>query len=151
MDAATGAEDAVSGLANFTPVVAVRSLGSGAVNGVAATKYQVSDEPLYVCGAHGRTLLVHRFAPTTVWVDQQGRLLRSRVVQFNQSQTVHGRPNAPGGSQTFTIGPSTTTATLTFSDLGAPVRITAPTVHASSGGSSIATLRARGSTSPCHG
>ncbi|HWF17326.1 MAG TPA: hypothetical protein VG244_14160 [Acidimicrobiales bacterium] len=151
LDAATGAEDAVSGLANLTPVAAVRSLGSGVVNGASATKYQITDEPLYVCGAHGRTLLVHRFAPTIVWVDRQGRLLRSRAVQSNQGETVQGEPNAPGGSHTFTIGPSTTVATLTFSDLGAPVRITAPRVNAPSGGTAIISLKAKGSTSPCRG
>jgi hypothetical protein len=151
LDAATGAEDAVSGLANITPVAAVRSLGSGSVNRVPATRYLVTNQPLYVCGSHDRTLFVHRFAPTTLWVDGQGRLLRSMTSDSTKGFTGHGPPDASGTSQPFTIAGSNTVATLTFSEFGASVRITAPRVNPTSGGSSVISLKAKGSTSPCRG
>jgi hypothetical protein len=148
--AMTGAEDAVGGLVGPTPVNSVRRLGHGSVGGVMATRYQITTEPLYICGAHGRTLFVHRFAPTTLWVDDQGRLLRIQTFFRTPGITSHGPPDASGNSQPVVVAPSTTNATLTFSRFGTPVQIAAPRLSESVGGSQSISLRARGSTSPCH-
>ena len=149
---ATGAEDALGGFVGPTPVDAVRTLGPGSVDGVAATRYLVTTEPLYICGAHGRTIYVHQFAPTTVWVDGQGRLLRARTSFNNEGFTSHG-PDGSASAQPISVAPSTTNATLTLSYLGAPVQITAPPLTGTSGVSSSSSiaLRANGSTTPCHG
>lgn len=149
LDAASGAEDSVAQLAGFTPTHAVRALGPGLVNGVATSRYAVVNEPLYVCGAHGRTLAVELPPSITVWVDGQGRLVKIRTTSHTKASTAHGPPDA-GGPQTFTVPASTQVSTLTFSDFGSPVHIAAPAVSPSSSSSSIGLLKAKQSTTPCH-
>ncbi|HUE06004.1 MAG TPA: hypothetical protein VMP41_01175 [Acidimicrobiales bacterium] len=146
----SGAEDAVAGLAGPTPVDAVHPMGPASVGGVPATRYAITTEPLYVCGAHGRTLYVRRFAPTTLWVDGQGRLLRAQTPLHFPGYTSHGPRDASGFSQPIVVAPSTTIATLTFSHFGAPVHIAAPPVNQRTGSSIAISLSAKGSTSPCH-
>lgn len=148
--AASGAEDAVGGLVGPTPVDAVRHLGRGFVGGQPAMRYRISTETLYVCGARGRTLYQNRFSPTTLWIDGQGRILRVRTSLHTPGLTSDGPPDASGYSQPIVIAPSTTIATLTFSNFGAPVHIAAPPLTGTAGSSHAISLRARGSTSPCH-
>jgi hypothetical protein len=145
---ASGAEDALGGLVGPTPVDAVRVLGPGSVDGVAATRYQIETEPLYVCGKHGQTLFFSQPAPTTLWVDGQGRLLRTRTSVRNPGFSSHA-PDVAGVSPQLAVAASTTVATLTFSHFGLPVHISAPPLSGSTGGSASISLRAKGSTSPC--
>lgn len=144
-----GAEDAIGGLVGPTPVRAVQTLGPSSVGGVPATRYRVTTEPLYVCGAHGGTLYVHRFAPTTLWVDGQDRLLRAQTSVLSPGFTSHGPEGASGFSQPIAVAPSTTAATLTLSHFGTPVHIAAPPLSGSAGRSIAIGLRAKGSTTPC--
>lgn len=148
--AATGAEDAVGGVVGPTPVAAVRPLGRGSVRGVPAARYRIATEPLYICGERGRTLYVHRFAPTTLWVDSDGRLLQARTSLHTPGSTSPGPPDPAGRSQPIVVAASTTVATLTFSDFGVPVHIAAPHLNRSRGSSESISLRVRGSTLPCH-
>jgi hypothetical protein len=148
--ALSGAQEALSGLVGPTPVDAVRLLGQASVNGVPASRYEITTEPLYVCGAHGRTLYVHRFAPTTLWVDERGRLLRAKTFFRIPGGTSHGPRDASGYSQPIVIAPSTTLATLTFSQFDTPVHIAAPQLTGSTARSQSFSLSAKGSTSPCH-
>ncbi len=149
LDAANGAEDALSGLAGITPIASVRTLGPGSVDGVAATRYEITNEPLYVCGPKGRTIFAHTFAPTTMWVDGQGRLLRVRTRYATSGYTSHGPLDASGRAQPIRVAATSTDSTLTFSGLGQPVHIAAPSATVGSGSASIS-IAAKGSTTPCH-
>jgi hypothetical protein len=147
LDAATGAEDAVAGLASLAPVAGVRELGLGSVGGVATTRYLITAQPLYLCGKHGRTVTLHLVPATTVWVDGEGRLLQARVSDYNKGGTFP--PPSRSGSPTV-FPPSTTVSTMTFSELGVPVHIVAPPVNGKGGGSfSIATMENKARTTPC--
>jgi hypothetical protein len=133
LGAGISAEDAVAGLGSVTPIAAVRTLGPGVVDGADATRYLVISEPLYVCGRHGKTLFTEHVGPTTVWVDALGR-----IVHVQTSQHLVGGPTA------------TISASLTFSDFGAPVRLVAPTVRGNQSGSASITIKVRTTSAPCH-
>jgi hypothetical protein len=152
LDAGTAAEQAVSGLALITPVTAVRMLGPGRVHGVAATRYVVTSEPLYVCGEHGNTVLVEQVGPTTLWIDGENRLLQVRAVQHFGGSTPPKLKQPSNGSAIGIAGaPTTTTTTLTFSDFGTPVDISAPPLRGASSGSSVVILKSKASSKPCNG
>ena len=70
-----------------------------------------------------------------MWVDHEGRLVRAR---FALSSSGYLPPSARAlpGFATFPRGATTTTATLTFADFGAPVTIVAPPLTPVQGGSS---------------
>lgn len=153
LDAGTGAEDAVAGLASIAPVAAVRELGPGSVGGVPASRYLITAQPLYLCGKHGQTVTLHLVPATTVWIDGAGRLLQTRVSRSNKGGSVRV-PAGPAGSagHAVTVAPSTTISTLTFSELGAPVHVVAPQVHgAGGGGFSVAVIEGKARTTPCTG
>jgi hypothetical protein len=147
----TGALDAVAGLAGPTPVDGVHALGRGSVDGIAATRYMVTTAPLYICGPHGRTLLAYHYAPTTLWVNGQGRLVQARTSIYMKGFRSHGPRDASGFEQPIVTAPSTIVATLTLSRFGAPVRVTAPQVPRSGPESNMIVLRPRGRSSPCRG
>jgi hypothetical protein len=151
LDAGTAAEQAMSGLALITPVTSVRMLGPGRVRGIATTRYVVTSEPLYVCGAHGDTVLVEQVGPTTLWIDSQDRLLQVRAVQH---LGVSAAPKVTQPSTGSGIGiagaPTTTTTTLTFSGFGAPVTISAPQLGGGANGSSVVILKSKASSKPCN-
>lgn len=149
LSAATGAEDALAAFASLAPVGAVRELGPGQVDGQATTRYLVTAQPLYLCGKDGRTRTFQLVPPTTVWIDGAGRLLQARV----SDHTAGGTVRAPSGSGTpIRFPPSTTVSTMTFSDLGAPVHIVAPTVGSNGSQSfSIATIEGKARATPCTG
>ena len=151
LDAAIGAEDAVAGLASIAPVGAVRELGPGSVNGVATTRYLITARPLYVCGKDGRTITLRLVPATTVWIDGGGRLLEARVSDYNKGGPVKvpAGPSGSGGS-TVNVPSSITVSTLTFSALGEPVHVEAPTINGSGGRSfSIGLLQSKARTTPC--
>jgi hypothetical protein len=125
LDAGSGAEDAVAGLAGIESVAAVQTLGPGRVDGAASTRYLISYQPLDVC-AHGRTVSLPLIAPTTVWVDGQGRLLQARVATHSTAGQLPGSLRTLIGGASTPVAPSATVTTLTFSDFGAPVHIVAP-------------------------
>ena len=146
---------ALSGL--FTDVTSVRVLGPGNVDGVAATRYSVTSAPLYVCDGH-RTLSVQRVGPTTVWVDAQGRLLQARSLQsFGGGATSSGpvkpKRSSNGISSVAGIAPGaeTTSTSLTLSDFGAPVSVTAPPLSRDHGSSVSIALQSKATDKPCDG
>jgi hypothetical protein len=125
LDAGTGAEDAVAGLAGIESVADVQNLGAGTVDGVPSTRYLITNKPLEVC-VHGQAVSLPLIAPTTVWVDSQGRLLQTRVATHNASNQVPASVRSLLGGTLPPTTSSTTTTTLTFSDFGAPVHVVAP-------------------------
>lgn len=152
LDAGTAAEQAMSGLTLITPVVAVRTLGPGSIRGVATTRYVVTSEPLYVCSAKGGTELVEQVGPTTVWVDDQGRLLQVRTRQhFGGAAAPKLKQPSNGSAIGIAEAPTTTTTTLTFFNFGAPVAVAAPSLGGAGGGSSVIILKSKASSRPCNG
>lgn len=113
--------EALSTLGTSTPAAAVHTFGPDSVDGVIATRYVITYAPVPFCGAQGRILLARR-PPTTIWVDGYGRLLRVRSM-FHMKGYV---ALAPAGYHSVRIAATTTVATVTFSDFGAPVHISAP-------------------------
>jgi hypothetical protein len=150
LDAAIGAEDAVAGLASIAPVNAVRELGPGFVDGAATTRYLITARPLYLCGKHGRTVTLHLVPATTVWIDGEGRLLQARVSDYNKGGPVHvpAGPSGSGGA-TVTVPSFTTVSTLTFSALGAPVHVEAPSLNGTGGKSFSIALQSKARITPC--
>lgn len=151
LDAAIGAENAVAGLASIAPVGAVRELGPGFVGGVATTRYLITARPLYLCGKHGKTVTLHLVPATTVWIDGDGRLLQARVSEYNKGGPVQvpAGPSGSGGS-TVTVPSSITVSMLTFSGLGAPVHVEAPSINGTGGGGfSLALIQSKARTTPC--
>jgi hypothetical protein len=125
LDAGSGAEDAVAGLAGIESVASLQTLGPGTVDGVSSTRYLITNQPVELC-AHGQTVSLPLIAPTTVWVDGRGRLLQTRVATHAAAgQLPAGLRKLLGGTSPPTV-PSATVTTLTFSDFGAPVHIAAP-------------------------
>lgn len=149
LDIGTGAEDAVAGLAGIERVATVRTLGPGTVDGVSSTRYLVTNAPFKVC-AHGRTVSLSLIAPTTIWVDHQGRLLQTRVVTHNAGGQFPANVRKLIGGTVASRAPSTTVTTLTFSDFGAPVRIVAPNTSGPEHPKSISiALKATSSNGAC--
>jgi hypothetical protein len=111
----------------------------------------MTTQPLYVCGAHGQTLFVPLIGPTTVWIDGRGRLVQTQVTQHVRGEAAP-QPHSTGATQVTPIGlaASTTVSTLTFSDFGAPVHITAPMVSGPQPKSIAVNLKSRATTTPCH-
>jgi hypothetical protein len=151
LDAGTGAEDAVAGLAGIERVATVQTLGAGNVDGVSSTSYRITNAPTQVC-AHGRTVSLALIPPTTIWVDQQGRLLQTRVATHNAAGPLPASVRRLLGGTLAREAPSTTVTTLTFSDFGAPVHIVAPTTSGPEHPKSISIgLKAKSSNGACGG
>ncbi len=129
LEYAANASVALGGLEGLEPIAAVQTLGPAELDGVATTRYLVTNTPA-LCGRSSNAADVQTQGPTTVWVDHDGRLVQARWT-VSTSGTV---PPAP--SAVFGLGPTKTTATLTFSRFGAPVTITAPRRIINPGGSS---------------
>jgi hypothetical protein len=125
---AVNASVALSGLTGLQPVASVHALGTARLDGVATTRYLVTNAPL--CGRSSNGPGLETLGPTTVWVDSHGRLEQARWT----ASTSGTLPSAP--TAVFPLGPSKTTATLTFSRFGLPVTITAPRRVVNPGGSS---------------
>jgi hypothetical protein len=138
---------ALSGLSGYEPVVAVRQVGPADVGG-AVTKYVVTAAPLPLCPEQRRDTggPSLRQLPTTVWLDQAGRIVRVRS-QYQESfgplpaGTDPAIANAVKGGETIHFA-----ATLQFSDFGLPVTISAPPIgHRPNGEASSGTAQSR----PC--
>ena len=75
--------------------------------------------------------------PTTVWVDHEGRLVRASFVLSSSGYLPTSARRVLPGLATVPRGATTTTATLTFADFGAPATIVAPPLTPMQGGSSV--------------
>lgn len=125
LDQASAAENALAALSGLVPVASVRDLGPGTASGLHATRYRVTDQTLDYCEAHEPKISITLVAPTTVWVDGQGRIVQAAVSQRGDASiarlfTALGL-GAPAGTP-----PASTTTFLHFSDFGAAVHIAAP-------------------------
>ena len=142
---ALNAAVALDALVGTDPVVGVRDEGPSTVDGAAVTMYVVTTAPPPACSSSTRATApapeVDR-RPSTVWVDSQGRLVQVRSSEYDGGIPAAVLRKVPTFAA-FPTGPSVTTATLTFSDFGAPVHIAAPppsalVPNASSSGSAFA-------------
>jgi hypothetical protein len=121
---ALSASVALEALRGPYAVASVTDLGPAEIDGVATSQYEVEYAPLHVCKPHQATQVVTQ-RPSRIWVDGAGRLVRVRSTMYFSELTPRSAklPLAFSGSPQ---GPVTTVATLTFSELGAPVRVAAP-------------------------
>ena len=132
---AANASVALAGLDGVQPVASVRKLGPATLDGVATTRYLVTDHAPQPCAGSDQATSaalerLERQNPTTVWVDGRGRLVQARY----SISTAGSLPKGP--TALFApLGPATTTATLTFTQFSAPVTITAPSTAITPGGS----------------
>ncbi len=118
LEYAANASVALGGLEGLEPIASVQTLGPANLDGVATTRYLVTNAPV-LCG-RSDTADLQKQGPTTVWVDHDGRLVQARWTVATGGTL----PAAP--SAVFGLGPAKTTATLTFSRFGSPVTIAAP-------------------------
>ncbi len=127
-------------------VASVTNLGPAEVDGAATTQYEVKYVPLHVCVPHqAPQVLTQR--PSRVWLDDVGRLVRIRSTLYFSDRLPHG-VKVPAALDGFPRGPTTTVATLTFSEFGAAVQIAAPPASAvlTTGKTSFGTLIVRSNT-----
>jgi hypothetical protein len=138
---ALNASTALSMLRGPYGVASVIDLGPAAIGGVATTQYEVEYAPLHVCAPHqAPQVLTQR--PSRVWLDNAGRLVRIRSTFYFSDRLPHG-VKLPAALDGFPRGPTTTVATLTFSEFGAAVHVAAPPASTvlTGGKISIGTLR----------
>ncbi len=102
-------------------VASVTNRGSAMVDGVATTQYEISYAPLHVCAPQqAPRILTQR--PSRIWIDRDGRLVRvSSTLSFNDRLPRGTKVPAP--LDDLLRGPTTTVATITFSEYWMPVRI----------------------------
>ncbi len=105
-------------------VASVTNLGPAKVEGVATTQYEIQYAPLHVCAPHQATQVLTQ-RPSRVWLDDAGQLVRVRGTLYFNGRLRRG-VKLPTALDGFPHGPTTTVASLTFSEYGAPVRVTAP-------------------------
>jgi hypothetical protein len=135
LGATPGGLIALSGLSGYERVVGVRQVGPPDVGGT-VTEYVVTTAPPPVCPEQHQDSsgLSFKQLPTTVWLDQAGRIVRVRS-QFQESfgplpaGTDPAISNVIKGGETIHF-----VATLHFSDFGLPVTISAPPTGRSPGG-----------------
>jgi hypothetical protein len=138
---AANAAVALDMLTGPAPVDSVRDLGAATLEGERTTRYLVSTAKPTTCPGARRSPLVATQGPSLVWVDARGRLVQ---VENSLHESGHLPATILAKIPAFArlpMSPSTTTATLHFSDFGAPVQITAPPAR------SIITLSAGSSSS----
>jgi hypothetical protein len=141
LDQASGADDAFGALTGIMPVVGVQVLGPATVRGVSTYRYRVTYESIHYCGPRGNELSLSLFSPTTLWVDEQGRIVQamsshqmSSALFARVNALVHRPPPPPFPS-------STTTTVLRLSNFGKPVHIAAPALGPNQGKSSVIVIR----------
>lgn len=121
---ALNASVALDSLSGTYPVASVTNLGAAKVDGVATTQYEVEYAPLHVCAPHqAPQVLTQR--PSQVWLDDAGRLVRVRSTVYFSDRLPKG-VKVPAALDGFPRAPTTTVATLTFSEFGTSVHVTAP-------------------------
>ncbi len=121
---ALNASVALDSLRGPNAVASVTDLGPANVEGVATTQYEVTYAPLHVCAPHqAPQALTQR--PSRVWLDGAGRLVRVQSTLHFSGRLPRGL-KIPTTLDGFPHGPTTTVATLTFSEYGMPVRVAAP-------------------------
>ena len=125
-----------------------KNLGTATIGGVRTTHYHLSVDLARAISrarpaAQGRlrglsALLGTRAVPADVWVDGKG-LVRRIQVKLAGPPARPGQPAASAGGSGFAV-----TETVTYSDFGVPVRVTAPpagqVVDISSAGSVISSI-----------
>ena len=125
---ALNASVALDTLSGPYAVASVTKLGTAEVDGVATTKYEVGYALLHVCAPHESPQVLSQ-RPTGVWLDGAGRVVRVRSTFYSNDRRPHG-VKIPAAFDDFPQGAVTTVATLTFSEFGAPVHVTAPPASA---------------------
>lgn len=125
---ALDASIALDALHGTFAVASVIDLGPADVDGVATTQYEVEYAPLHICTPHQAPQdLTQR--PSRVWLDSVGRLVRVRSTSYSNDRLPRG-VKLPAAFEGLPRGPETTVSTLTFSEFGAPVHVTAPPASA---------------------
>ncbi len=127
-------------------VASVTDLGPAEVDSVATTQYEIAYAPLHVCAPRqAPQVLTQR--PSHIWLDDVGRLVRVRSTLYFSDRLPHG-VKLPAALRGFPRGPTTTVATLTFSEFGGAVHATAPPASAvlTGGKTSYGRLIARSDT-----
>jgi hypothetical protein len=126
LSAAANADVALQGLDGPLPVTQVRTLGPAILDGQPTTRYLISTTPLRACRSAPKSTLTDTQGPTTIWLNSQGRLVRAQI-SFHESGHLPARILAKTPQlDRIPMAPSTTTATLEFSDFGASVHVAAP-------------------------
>jgi hypothetical protein len=127
-------------------VASVTELGPAEVAGVASIQYEVSYAPLHVCAPHEPPQVLTQ-RPSLVWIDAAGRLVQVRSTLSFSDRLPRG-VKLPAALHGLPRGPTTTIATLTFFEFGAPVRVAAPPKRAllPEAGTSIGLATSRGGT-----
>ncbi len=121
---ALNASVALDTLRGPNAVASVTDLGPAHVDGVDATRYEVEYAPVHVCAPHQSPQILNQ-RPSLVWLDGAGHLVRVRSTLYFNDRLPRG-VKVPPVLDGFPRGPVTTVATLTFSEFGASVRVTAP-------------------------
>jgi hypothetical protein len=121
---ALNASVALDTLRGPNAVASVTNLGPAEVDGVAATQYEIEYAPLHVCVPHHAPQVLSQ-RPSRVWLNGAGRLVRVRSTLYFNDRLPHG-VKLPVAFDGLPHGPTTTVATLTFSEYGVPVRVVAP-------------------------
>ena len=109
-------------------VVSVHVLGPGRIGGAEVTGYEVRTALPPSCSAVSRRAQPSpslSVAPTLLWVDGAGRLVRIRSSVHEDIPAAAGAGAVSGGAGMLT-GTTATIETLTFSRFGDPVRIAPP-------------------------
>jgi hypothetical protein len=122
---ALNASVALGDLTGPFPIIAVRDLGPSVVGRAPTTHYSVVYGPVRSCLPHAAPVVAIQ-PPTTVWVDAAGRLVQAHSVYQEDTRVLPHGPKLPPAVDGFPRGRSTTVSTLTFSDFGVPIRVTAP-------------------------
>ena len=121
---ALNASVALDTLRGPNAVASVTDLGPAHVDGVDATRYEVEYAPVHVCAPHQSPQILNQ-RPSLVWLDGAGHLVRVRSTLYFNDRLPRG-VKVPPVLDGFPRGPVTTVATLTFSEFGVSVRVTAP-------------------------
>jgi hypothetical protein len=125
---ALNASVALATLHGPNAVASVINLGPATIDGTATTQYEVTYAPLHVCTPHQPPAVVGQ-RPSHVWVDNAGRLVQVRSTSFFSDRLPRG-VKVPAALDGFPRAPTTTVATLTFSEFGTPVHVVAPPASA---------------------
>jgi len=126
LSGAANAEVALQGLEGPLPVTQVRTLGPAILDGQRTIRYLITDTPLRACRSAPKPTLIDTQSPTTVWVNAQGRLVRAQISFHDSGHLPASMLAKTPQLDRLPMAPSTTTATLEFSDFGASVHVSAP-------------------------
>ena len=132
---ALNAAIAASPLDGPNALASVSEVGPSQVDGVAATEYQVAYAALTLCPAHEPVQVLNP-PPSDLWVDGAGRLVRVRSTLLVNDRQPKGM-KLPAPFAGLPQGSATSVATVTFTNFGDPVRISAATDRGAAAGRSL--------------